>query len=924
MYDVTDPDYAWLNLEKADIKHMRKPLTPVTKEEKDNFHLKVLSVMRNPEYFHWTCKHLFNIDLLPSQVVILQELWGHSFPIFIGSRGLGKAQPVEEPILTKNGWIKMGNIKIGDMIYSRDGNLHNVTHIHPQGKKQICRLTLADGRVLDSCEDHLWVVTKENIEVIISTKDIILSGLISDEKNYKYKIPNCQPIEFEQQILPINPYAFGLLLSNNKEKFIPEIYKHSSVKDRTGLICGLLDGCGSVSKDIIELNSKNKRLLDDLTYVLRSLGVSCSQNIGKLYINIVELDCPIIKAEYTNEYTDMQCITVDSPDQTYITKDFTVTHNSFLLGIYCLLKNILIPDSKIVIVGAAFRQSKIIFDYMDKIWKTSPMLHTICSDSSGPYRGVDRCDFRVNSSITVALPLGNGDKIRGLRAHTIICDEFNSIPIEIYETVVLGFAAVSKDPADNVKLSAKRRKLKMSGNWSEEQEIIFDKTIVKNQSILSGTCGYDFEPFAKYWKKYHAIIKHKGDKKSIANEVGEEEEEEALHGKLNHKEFSIIRIPYELIPEGFMDDQTVSRAKSTMHTSTYNREYAAVFPKDSYGFFKRSLIESCTASDKNCDLPNWPYWCPQSFNMITRGSHNKQYVYGVDPASEEDNFAISVLELHQEHQRVVYGWTTNKKDFQQRKTLGLTDANDYYSFCCRKIRELMRVFPCVKIALDTQGGGYAVAEALSDPSKLMPGELPIFPSIVEGKEELTDNFAGLHIIDYISFSDASWTSQSNHGMRKDMEDKVLLFPQLDVVALAVVSENDRIEFENLKKVYGTDQATRLFDTLEDAYLELQELKEELSLIVMTKTEHGRERWSTPEVKLGTGKKGRMRKDRYSALLMANSVARHTYREPQSPSYVNVGRVVHGETNDVGGRIYASAPEWLQNIETNVFQVVRRS
>ena len=36
------------------------------------------------------------------------------------------------------------------------------------------------------------------------------------------------------------------------------------------------------------------------------------------------------------------------------------------------------------------------------------------------------------------------EESRGLRAHTIIADEFNSIPVDIYETVVAGFTAVSK------------------------------------------------------------------------------------------------------------------------------------------------------------------------------------------------------------------------------------------------------------------------------------------------------------------------------------------------------------------------------------------------------------------------------------------------------------------------------------------------
>ena len=45
---------------------------------------------------------------------------------------------------------------------------------------------------------------------------------------------------------------------------------------------------------------------------------------------------------------------------------------------------------------------------------------------------------------------------------------------------------------------------------------------------------------------------------------------------------------------------------------------------------------------------------------------------------------------------------------------------------------------------------------------------------------------------------------------------------------------------------------------------------------MTQTSTGaraRDRWDTPEVKLQNGKKGRLRKDRYSSLVIANMLAR---------------------------------------------------
>ena len=85
---------------------------------------------------------------------------------------------------------------------------------------------------------------------------------------------------------------------------------------------------------------------------------------------------------------------------------------------------------------------------------------------------------------------------------------------------------------------------------------------------------------------------------------------------------------------------------------------------------------------------------------------------------------------------------------------------------------------------------------------------------------------------------------------------------------------DKISFRQLKDKVGESHALRLYDTLEDAVMEIEELKDELvTVVVVSVTPEGRERFDTPEIKTDTGKKGRMRKDRYSALVIANMLAR---------------------------------------------------
>ena len=108
---------------------------------------------------------------------------------------------------------------------------------------------------------------------------------------------------------------------------------------------------------------------------------------------------------------------------------------------------------------------------------------------------------------------------------------------------------------------------------------------------------------------------------------------------------------------------------------------------------------------------------------------------------------------------------------------------------------------------------------------------------------------------------------------------------------------------------------REYDTLEDCVFEIEELKQELSIIIQTRTSvTGREHWDTPEIKLGGGKKKNMLKDRYSALLMANMLAREIFRTIPEPTYRPAGGVV-GARSPVDGKLYGG-PAWFSEAAYN--------
>lgn len=516
---------------------------------------------------------------------------------------------------------------------------------------------------------------------------------------------------------------------------------------------------------------------------------------------------------------------------------------SFLLALYSLLRAVLIPGSKIVCVGAGFRQSKVLFSYVEKFWQDAPVLRSIFkATSDGPKMGNDMFTFTFGQSRIFFIPLGpGGEKVRGLRANIIIADEMNSMDVDTYEIVVNNFAAVSINPIEKMKQEAKKNFYKKNG-LKIPQELL--EVGFQNQSVVAGTMGYEHQPMYNYWKKYKAIIDSKGE--NLKEAFG------GVDVDLTYKDFCVMRIPYELIPKGFMDDKTIARAKATIHIGAYNSEYGCTPVKDSTGFFRRSIIDQCVANDKTIQTdPTWPKFCLESFDALDRGDPNKEYVMGVDPASETDNFAITIIEIYKDHQRVVYNWTTNKETVRE-----IDPKANYWSFCARHIRDLCKKFNIIKIGIDSQGGGSSLSEALHDEDSLRKFEQPFWEEIDYKNPKATDNMQGLHIIRLVHFANYHWLSNANHSLRKDLESKHLLFPRFNSAILGLSSEGMFGSQSNIENI--------------------EELKDELSTIVMVVVGN-RERWDTPQVKTDTNKVGRMRKDRYSSLLIANDLAREVNR-----------------------------------------------
>ena len=231
--------------------------------------------------------------------------------ILSGSRGRGKAQPLTSKIFSEKGYIKMGDIKIGDNIYGEDGKLHKVLGIFPQGNKKVYEITFTDGSKTRCSDEHLWTV-QDNYDMKWKTITVnqMLSGPLSRKSSNqntfeaRYKIPLTKPLIFDRKETFISPYLMGCLIGDgcfskhNKykdelisldlythkswEKFIPDIYLYNDIESRLDLLRGLLDTNGTITPDnIISYTTTSEILAEHLVFLVQSLGGTTETHCSK-------------------------------------------------------------------------------------------------------------------------------------------------------------------------------------------------------------------------------------------------------------------------------------------------------------------------------------------------------------------------------------------------------------------------------------------------------------------------------------------------------------------------------------------------------------------------------------------------------------------------------------------------------------------
>ena len=545
---------------------------------------------------------------------------------------------------------------------------------------------------------------------------------------------------------------------------------------------------------------------------------------------------------------------------------------TFMLAVYSVLRAMLVPGSKIVICGAGFRQAKLVFKYIEQLYNSSPLIQEACKDR--PKYGSDQAYLTIGLSTITAIPIGDGEKIRGLRATVLIADEFASIPEEIFDIVLKPFTAVHANPAERAMITAFLKRMRDLDAPEELIQQVESTQDFGNQVIVSGTASYKHNHFYRRYETYRMFIESQGDARILKRAL--EDQSLGSTGKVKAIDdddvarmtkmwghYAVYQLPYQGLPEGFLDEDTIRSDRALMPTYRFAMEYEAKFPDDSDGFIRRSWIENATP--KTID--------DNAFFIELYGDPRATYVMGVDPARQNDNLGVVVIKLIDGRQQVVYcnAW----------------DKTEWHVSAAR-VREICKRFNPQYIAMDKGGGGLALLEWLYKKQDGVEDADLIWP-VQDQIEAITGNMVGLSapgrkIVDMVNFS-PTWISEAAHGLAASIQQCNTVFPHRgDDVETA----NQYARHFNISKVgeFEREKISQDLWGIDDWEAEngrgqrtigisqhITECVNETCAILRNVTPNGTEQFNLPKLSEQPEGLDMRRRDRWSALLLANYAAK---------------------------------------------------
>lgn len=173
------------------------------------------------------------IKLYDYQVDLTNALIKHKRGVICAPTAAGKAQPLDSLVATPRGFVKMGDIKVGDYVLTPKGKRTKVLGVFPQGMKKVYRMKFSNGDSVECCGEHLWKVNATYDQWkgrVLNTNDIRKKVKCPNGAN-RYNIETPKNINFQKRKVDIDPYLMGLLLGDGSFRSSGAVRISSSDKE---------------------------------------------------------------------------------------------------------------------------------------------------------------------------------------------------------------------------------------------------------------------------------------------------------------------------------------------------------------------------------------------------------------------------------------------------------------------------------------------------------------------------------------------------------------------------------------------------------------------------------------------------------------------------------------------------------------------
>ena len=225
---------------------------------------------------------------------------------------------------TNMGWIRMGDLKVGDYVFDRSGRPTKVLKIFEHGEQDVYKITFEDDRIAMCGLEHLWTVVKytgdkcehRNWETV-TTEDII-NGMKNGES---FDIPLCGECKYkEQPFVCYEGSPADVIFNNIRDSYVyssPERIKNF-FKDKNIVY----------SPDWNTIKCNNNYAHEIYLPLLYQMGFTAYYKNEEIHYSH-KRTMKIKSVEFSHR-EQCRCIMVDNPEHLYLTEDFVVTHNTFM------------------------------------------------------------------------------------------------------------------------------------------------------------------------------------------------------------------------------------------------------------------------------------------------------------------------------------------------------------------------------------------------------------------------------------------------------------------------------------------------------------------------------------------------------------------------------------------------------------------